>query len=79
MTNSYGIPFDEDPAYKGVVFFDHNFHEEMQKMYKKVNIRETVLGWYTTGSNYKEHDIDINDIMYKYCQNPIYTVINVEQ
>lgn len=77
ITNSYAIPFDEDPNQPGVFFFDHNYHEEMFAMFKKVNIRERVLGWYVTGTSYKDHDIDINEILAKYCKHPVLTVIDV--
>ena len=36
VTNSYAIPFDEDPNEPGVWFIDHMYHETMFKMYKKV-------------------------------------------
>lgn len=77
ITNSYAIPYDEDPAQNGVFFVDHNYHENMYSMYKKINIKEKVLGWYVTGSTYKDHDIEINEIWARYTPNPVLITIDV--
>jgi hypothetical protein len=37
ITNSYAVPFEEDPRSPDVWFLDHNYHEEMFAMFKKVN------------------------------------------
>lgn len=53
ITNSYALPFDESAQKFGVWFADHNYHEEMFAMFKKINMKENVLGWYVTGSTFK--------------------------
>lgn len=114
VTNSYAVPFEEDMKEEHVWFFDHNYHETMYNMFKKVsyisihlkcanrlirdatsllpakwwiiilnnnnkiNAKEKVVGWYTTGTHYKEHDIEINELLAKYCTNPILVIIDVE-
>jgi len=47
-------------------------------MFKKINAKEKVVGWYTTGTKFKKHDIEINEIFKKYCANPILVLIDVE-
>jgi 26S proteasome regulatory subunit N8 len=37
ITNCYAIPFDEDPREPGVWFVDHNYHETMFSMIRKVS------------------------------------------
>ena len=37
ITNSFAVPFEEDPRNPSVWFLDHNFLEEMFWMFKKVN------------------------------------------
>jgi 26S proteasome regulatory subunit N8 len=37
ITNSFAVPFEEDPRNPSVWFLDHNFLETMFWMFKKVN------------------------------------------
>jgi hypothetical protein len=37
VTNCYAVPFEEDPKDPDVVFFDHMYHEDMFRMFKKIN------------------------------------------
>lgn len=50
----------------------------MFSMQKKVNAKEIVVGWYTTGTKFKSHDVEINEVIRKYCPNPVLVVIDVE-
>lgn len=38
-----------------------------------------MLGWYTTGVRYKPHDIAINELFRRYCDEPIMVLVDVEQ
>jgi len=77
VSNCFGIPFEEDPKEQSVWFVDHNYHEIMYSMYRKVNIKEKFIGWYSTGTRIKSHDIEINNLFKNYCSNPILVVIDV--
>lgn len=77
VTNSYAVPFDEEEGSNGAWFVDHNFHETMYAMFKKINIKERILGWYVTGTTFKEQDLEINELWAKYCPNPVLAVIDV--
>ena len=35
-------------------------------MFRKINSREKIIGWYSTGPDIKKNDIDINEILRKY-------------
>ena len=37
VTDSYALPFEEDDKDSSIWFLDHNYHEQMYSMYKKVN------------------------------------------
>ena len=76
VTNSYAVPFEEDLNDPTVWFLDHMYHENMFDMFKKVNARERVVGWYSTGPKIKQADIDINEVIKKYCNNPILVIID---
>jgi len=77
VTNCYAVPFDEDPKEAGVWFVDHMYHETMLEMFKKINSREIVVGWYTTGVRYKAHDLEINELVRRYCDDPVLVLIDV--
>jgi len=47
-------------------------------MYKKVNAREAVIGWYTTGSKLRENDLEIHEVLRRYHPNPVLVIIDVQ-
>jgi 26S proteasome regulatory subunit N8 len=77
ITNSYAVPFEEDPKDPTIWFLDHNYHENMFAMFKKVNAKEKVVGWYSTGPKIRPADMDINDLLKRYTANPVLCIINV--
>ena len=46
MSNSFAVPFDEDERDPDVYFLDHDYLESMYAMFKKVNAKEKIVGWY---------------------------------
>ena len=36
VTNSFAVPFEEDAKENNIWFLDHNYHETMFEMFKKV-------------------------------------------
>ncbi|GAW80193.1 26S proteasome regulatory subunit RPN8 [Plasmodium gonderi] len=77
LTNSYAVPFEEDIKDINIFFVDDNYNENLFNMIRKINTREKIVGWYTTGSNIKPNDIFINEIFYKYHHAPIFLLVNV--
>lgn len=76
VTNSFGVLFEEDPRDPRVWFLDHNYHENMFQMFKKVNTKERVVGWYSTGPKLMPCDLEIHEIYREYCAEPILAIIN---
>lgn len=68
-TNSFALPFEEDENNPHIWFLDHSYLENMYRMFKKVNAREKVIGWYHTGPRLRESDIDIHKLITQYCEN----------
>jgi len=58
-TSSYALPFEEDERDLSIWFLDHSYHEEMYKMCRKVNVREKLVGWYTTGPKIRAGDLQV--------------------
>lgn len=77
ITNSYAVPFEEDVKDPTVWFLDHNYHEDMFAMFKKVNAKEKVVGWYSTGPKIRPADLEINELIRKYTSNPVLAIIDV--
>lgn len=78
VTNSYAVPFEEDESDPTIWFLDHNYHENMYRMFKKINAKEHVVGWYSTGPKIKESDMNINDLIGNYCTNPVLVIVDVQ-
>lgn len=72
------VPFDEDDRDKSVWFLDHDYLEAMYSMFKKVNSKERIVGWYHTGPKLHQSDISINDLIRKYCSNSVLVVIDAK-
>jgi proteasome lid subunit RPN8/RPN11 len=79
VTNCYAVPFDEDPNEPNVWFFDPIYHETMFGMMRKINSKEKIIGWYSSGPAIKKADIDINEILRKYNTNPVFVLIKVHE
>jgi len=77
VTNCYAVPFEEDKDDPSIWFFDHIYHENMYNMMRKINGREKIIGWYSTGPDIKRSDIEINEILRRYNTSPVFVVIRV--
>ncbi|KAF2070837.1 hypothetical protein CYY_007841 [Polysphondylium violaceum] len=78
VSNCYGVPFEEDSTNPNIWFLDHNFHENMFAMFKKINARENVVGWYSTGPKIRPADQEINELFRRYTPNPVLVIIEVQ-
>merc|ERR1711973_208081 len=78
ISNSFAIPFDEDDKDKNVWFLDHDYLETMYGMFKKVNAREKIVGWYHTGPKLHQNDVAINELIREYCPTSILVIIDAE-
>lgn len=78
IINSYAVPFEEDDKDASIWFLDHNYHETMFDMFKRINAKEHVVGWYSTGPKLRENDLDINELFRDYCPNPVLVIIDVQ-
>jgi len=76
VTNSYAVPFEEDQKNPSIWFLDHNYHENMWAMFRKVNASEKVIGWYSSGPKIKPADLDIHEMFKRYCPNPVFVIID---
>ncbi|UYV62292.1 PSMD7 [Cordylochernes scorpioides] len=78
VSNSFAVPFDEDEKEKTVWFLDHDYLEQMFSMFKKVNARERIVGWYHTGPKLHQNDIAINELVRRYCPNSVLVIIGAK-
>lgn len=49
----------------------------MFAMFKKVNARERVVGWYSTGPKIRSCDMQITELFRDYCPQPVLCIIDV--
>lgn len=78
VSNSFAVPFDEDDKDRSVWFLDHDYLENMYGMFKKVNAKERVVGWYHTGPKLHQNDIEINELIRRYCPNSVLVIIDAK-
>lgn len=55
---------------------DHNYHENMSELYKKVNAKERPVGWYHSGPKLRSSDFKIHDLFRKYSPSPVLVIID---
>lgn len=58
ITNCFAVPFEDDDD---IWFVDHIYHEEMYMMFRKINSKEKIVGWYSSGPTIRKSDIEINE------------------
>ena len=59
-------------------FIDHNYIESMNDMFKKVNAREKLIGWYHSGPKLRASDLEINELFKRYTPNPLLVIVDVQ-
>jgi len=72
------VPFEEDDKDPTVWFLDHNYVESMADMFKKINAREKLIGWYHSGPKLRASDLEINELFKRYNPNPLLVIIDVQ-
>lgn len=77
VANSFAVPFEEDEKDPSVWFLDHNYVESMNDMFKKINAKEKLIGWYHSGPRLRQSDLAINELFKRYCPDPVLVVIDV--
>ncbi|XP_023517915.1 26S proteasome non-ATPase regulatory subunit 7 homolog A-like [Cucurbita pepo subsp. pepo] len=78
VTNSYAVAFEEDEKDFSIWFLDHDYLESMFSMFKRINAKEYIIGWYSSGPTLQENDLDIHQLFHKYVPNPVFVVIDLE-
>ncbi|KAI9845658.1 MAG: proteasome regulatory particle subunit [Sclerophora amabilis] len=78
VSNCFAVPFEEDEKDPSVWFLDHNYVESMNDMFKKVNAREKLIGWYHSGPKLRASDLEINELFKRYTPNPLLVIIDVQ-
>ncbi|KAJ1966994.1 proteasome regulatory particle subunit [Dispira parvispora] len=78
VANSYAVPFEEDDKGNSVWFLDHDYVETMRDMYKKVNSKERLIGWYHSGPKLRAADLEINELFKRYTPDPVLVIVNVQ-
>jgi len=76
VANSFAVPFDEDDRDPTVWFMDHDYLDNMATMFKKVNAKERIIGWYHTGPKLHPNDIRINELIRRFNPNSVLVIID---
>ena len=79
VANSFAVPFDEDERDSHTWFLDHDYIDGMMEMFKKVNARERLVGWYHTGPKLRSSDLEINELMKRFVPRPVMVIVDPRQ
>jgi len=77
VTNSFAVPFEEDLRDPAIFYLDHNYLESMHGMFRKINAKERVVGFYSTAPKIRPNDLRIHAVMSRYCPAPCLVNIDV--
>lgn len=77
VTNSFAIPFEEDEKDPNIWFLDHNFIDSMMEMFKKINAKEKLIGWYHSGPKLRSNDLKINEVLKSFIPDPLLLIVDV--
>lgn len=77
ITSSYALPFEEDEKDPTIWFLDHSYLETMYRMFRRINAKEKVVGWYSTGPKLREADLDMHELFSNYHPNPVLVIVDV--
>jgi len=81
--NSFAVPFEEDRKNPAVFYLDHNYLENMLIMFHKINVKERVVGFYSTGPQIRPNDLRIHALLKRFVQTtpstppPVFVIIDV--
>ncbi|CAO3592067.1 unnamed protein product [Absidia cylindrospora] len=50
----------------------------MNDMFKKVNAKEKMIGWYHSGPKLRSSDLEINELFKRYTPNPVLVIVDVK-
>eukprot|EP00112_Aurelia_sp_Birch-Aquarium-sp1_P000052 Seg1001.9 transcript_id=Seg1001.9/GoldUCD/mRNA.D3Y31 product="26S proteasome non-ATPase regulatory subunit 7" protein_id=Seg1001.9/GoldUCD/D3Y31 len=78
ISNSFAVPFDEDDKDAAVWYLDHDYLDNMSAMFKKVNAKERIVGWYHTGPKLHPNDIRINEVIRRFNPNSVLVIIDAK-
>jgi len=81
-TNSFAVPFEEDNKNPAVFYLDHNYLENMLAMFRKINAKERVVGFYSTGPQIRPNDLRIHALLQRFIPAgtaipPVFCIIDV--
>ncbi len=78
VLTAFGVPFEEDVKDPRVFYVDHNYHESMFELHRKVNPREKVVGWYSSHGSIKQCDLAIHEgVFRRYTPHPVFLCVDV--
>lgn len=73
ITNAFAVPYEEDSTF----FIDSSYLNSMYTLQRKVNVKEKIVGWYSTSDS--SHDKNINEFIMNYVTDPIMVIVNCEE
>mmetsp|Transcript_22187 Transcript_22187/g.54908 ORF Transcript_22187/g.54908 Transcript_22187/m.54908 type:complete len:332 (+) Transcript_22187:154-1149(+) len=77
VVSSFAVPFEEDENDSSIWFLDHSYLEKMSGMFRRINAKEKIVGWYSTGPKIRTPDLDIHALFAEYHPSPVFVIVDV--
>eukprot|EP00898_Chlorokybus_atmophyticus_P006793 jgi/Chlat1/7114/Chrsp57S06799 len=74
ICNSFELKYDAVSS--GAVEIDREFFQQKTEQYKKVFPTYEILGWYSTGSEASDDDMQIHKLMMEHNESPVYLLLD---
>ncbi|CAM6089045.1 unnamed protein product [Calypogeia fissa] len=73
IRNSYAVPHNESSEQVAV---DIDYHRNMFDLHQRVNAKEVIVGWYSTGAGVSGSDALIQDFYAREVTNPVHLTVD---
>ncbi|KAH9523124.1 Eukaryotic translation initiation factor 3 subunit F [Bulinus truncatus] len=73
ITNCFAVPHNES---EDEVAVDIEYARNMYDLHKRVNSNETIVGWFSTGSEVSVHSVLIHDYYSREAKNPVHLTVD---
>mmetsp|Transcript_18561 Transcript_18561/g.63264 ORF Transcript_18561/g.63264 Transcript_18561/m.63264 type:complete len:287 (+) Transcript_18561:218-1078(+) len=73
IKNCYAVPHNEAA---GQVAVDIDFHRTMFELHQRVNPKEVIVGWYSTGAGISSTDTLIHEFYGRECATPVHLTVD---
>ncbi|KAL8239002.1 hypothetical protein R6Q59_015569 [Mikania micrantha] len=78
VTDSFAVPFTEDENEPDLWSLDDTYIDYMLSMLARINEKEDIVGWYSTGPELHENDLGIHCLFKEFVSDSVLVIIDMQ-